>query len=288
MKKIKQQGNIFGSTTPPINPNENSGVKDQNLFIDQATLSVERNVRIENNLETRDLKVLDTTTSPCEFIVKGNVSAEGSRLHATTLSDGFNIYSKTDVSQTPVCNNISDPQSARDALTFSYYRKTGCQAANLYTYYPGSGYYVAPNTTIETHVAAISSKSVSRNTTPDFSRYADIEPIVKLKQVGIYQVTMQLTRWSGQHDGDNSATLILNLVSGNSKTLLCTSDTRGGYSSDRTSVAVTATFSVTEIVSSSPYDYPWINLESTIWMNLMSLSTCVIWFPFPSNFVEVD
>ncbi|SPN73404.1 hypothetical protein C10C_0226 [Chlamydia serpentis] len=287
MKKLKQKNIIVKSSIPPINSNENSGVKDQNLFMDQATLSVEGNATIENALVTRDLKVSDTTISPCEFVVGGNISAEKSEFNATTLSNGINIFSQTSSSRTPVCNNISDPQSARDAITFNYYRKTGCQAANLYTYYP-DGYYVDSGASVETNARSISNKTVYFNRTPNASNYIEIDPIVKLKKEGIYQVTFQLTRWSGYHEGDNNPGLFLNFISRNSKVQLCTSDTRGGYQTDRVSVALTSIFPVTEVVPSPPYNYPWVNVETILWINLMSVSTCVIWFPFDFNFAEVD
>ncbi|WP_192940653.1 hypothetical protein [Candidatus Chlamydia corallus] len=286
MNKLKQKETIVESSTPLLNPNENSGVKDQNLFMDQGTLSVEGNATIENTLITRDLKVSDTITSPSEFIVGGNLLAESSQFNATTLSKGMNIYSQTSSSATPRCNNIRDPESPRDALTFNYYKKTGCEATNMYIYY-ANGYQVNQGQSIETNAWA-TGKDMAFNSTPNASLCVDINPIIKFKKEGIYQVTIQLTRWSGYHGGPNTAGLFLNFISGSNKVLLCTSDTRGTSGGDYVSVALTATFAVTEIIPSPPHSYPWIDITSYDWINIMSLSTCVIWFPFSFNFSEVD
>nr|CRI41267.1 Uncharacterized protein BN1224_GiD_A_02680 [Chlamydia pneumoniae] len=287
MKRRNLQKILPNASTPSTNVAENTGIKDQNLFLDQATLNVDGNVDIENFLETRDLKVADTITSPCEFTVGGGLSAESSQFKATTLSKGLEITSEDQDGRVPKFTNVSDPQSPRDALTYNYYRNTGCQALNLYTYYSSS-----QPTTVGKPI-----ETVCQNPNPETYRISSSAkiydavtrfPYIQFKAPGIYQVTIQIRRESGQHSGLDNPNLYLNLMIGNNKTLLCASDTRGYSGGHRTSIAVTGTFTLTEIVATPPHDYPWLFLETTIGLDIKSMSTCVIWFPFQANFAEVD
>ncbi|ACZ33234.1 conserved hypothetical protein [Chlamydia pneumoniae LPCoLN] len=290
MKRRNLQKILPNASTPSTNVAENTGIKDQNLFLDQATLNVDGSVDVENFLETRDLKVADTITSPCEFTVGGALSAESSQFKATTLSRGLEITSEDQNGRVPKFINVSDPQSPRDALTYNYYRNTGCQALNMYTFY--DGLYSAQPTTVGKPIEPVSQNPgpTTYHTSASAKIYDAIgtTPYVEFKAPGIYQVTIQVLRDLGQHSGNDYPNLYLNLMIGNNKTLLCASDTRGYSGGHRTSVAVTGTFTLTEIVTTPPRDYPWLFLETTIGLNIKSMSTCIIWFPFQSNFAEVD
>lgn len=179
-----------------------SGVKDQNLFMDGATLSITGSSSIDDTLSVRNLTVTDSTTSTCDVEIGGDLLTENTDFHATTLSRGMDIISASEKSKTPFLANISDPQSPRDAVTYAFYRRNSVQAyhssvsyTNTYDFLSGVVKLFAGNGNNEV------------NSTPRYSDYFTIsEDRITPRKAGIYQITIQCTRFSGKHSGNDNAT----------------------------------------------------------------------------------
>ncbi|WP_201456925.1 hypothetical protein [Chlamydia sp. 17-3921] len=282
MKKRQIKQTISNSTNFPLDETKTSGVKDQNLFMDNATLSVKENVNIDNSLFIRNLAVTDTIISPCDVNIGGDLSTEKTDLHQTTISNGLNITSLTEKNQTPVFENLSDPLSQRDALTYAYYRKFSVQA------YQNSIEY---QSTYNINTGAVKLYGGSRawrtytSITPRCAQYFDVfDDRIIPKQAGIYQVTLQCTRWEGDHSGNDDANFLLFLISGSNRSLLSSTDTRGIWFSDRTTRVLHAIFPIPKLTTNQFY----IQAQTTKHLKIKFFSTNVIWFPFNTNFSEVD
>ncbi|ANH79005.1 hypothetical protein [Candidatus Chlamydia sanziniae] len=271
----------------PKSIENDSGVKDQNLFLDKTTLSVDGKTTVENTLSTRNLRVTDQVTSPCDVTIGGNLTTTSTKFNATVLSNGFNITSPTEQNKTPIFNDISNPLSQRDALTFDYYHKTSIQAANQYIRYKNVYTITVNNKNIPIKLSGGGeAQDNSYNATPNNSRYFSISTDkILLKAAGIYQVTLQCSRYYGGHSGTDEANFLLYLNSGGVKTLLNIADTRGVSGSDSTCVVLFAIFPIPESTSNN---HPYIQAETGMSIDIKSFSTNVIWFPFKFNFSEVD
>lgn len=132
----------------------------------------------------------------------GDLLTENTDFHATTLSRGMDIISASEKSKTPFLANISDPQSPRDAVTYAFYRRNSVQAyhssvsyTNTYDFLSGVVKLFAGNGNNEV------------NSTPRYSDYFTIsEDRITPRKAGIYQITIQCTRFSGKHSGNDNAT----------------------------------------------------------------------------------
>lgn len=259
-----------------------SGVKDQNLFMDGATLSITGSSSIDDTLSVRNLTVTDTTTSTCDVEIGGNLSTENTDFHATTLSRGMDIISASEKSKTPFLANISDPQSPRDALTYAFYRRNSVQAYHSSVSY--SDTYQFLSGAVKLYEGGAGTNDV--NSTPRYADYFTISPDrITPKKAGIYQVTVQCTRYQGKHSGNDNATFFLYLMSPTNKSLLSSTDTRGLSNTDRTTKVLHAIFPIPELTREGDF---YIQVTSTADMRIKYFSTNVIWFPFNMSFSEVD
>ncbi|WP_051263305.1 hypothetical protein [Chlamydia pecorum] len=259
-----------------------SGVKDQNLFMDGATLSITGSSSIDDTLSVRNLTVTDTTTSTCDVEIGGDLSTENTDFHATTLSRGMDIISASEKSKTPFLANISDPQSPRDALTYAFYRRNSVQAYHSSVSY--SDTYQFLSGAVKLYGGGAGTNDV--NSTPRYSDYFTIsEDRITPKKAGIYQVTVQCTRYQGKHSGNDNATFFLYLMSPTNKSLLSSTDTRGLSNTDRTTKVLHAIFPIPELTREGDF---YIQVTSTADMQIKYFSTNVIWFPFNMSFSEVD
>ena len=279
--KNQPKHNIENSTNFRMTTPTASGVKDQNLFMDGATLSITGDVSIDDSLSTRNLTVTDSATSTCDVEILGDLSTESTDFYATTLSNGLDIISASEKNKTPFLSNISDPKSPRDALTYAFYRRNSVQAyhssvsyTSTYDFQSGVVKLYAGNGTHE------------ENSTPRYSDYFTIsEDRITPKKAGIYQITIQCTRFSGKHSGNDDATFFLYLMSPTNKSLLSSTDTRGLSNTDRTTKVLHAIFPVPELTREGDF---YIQAMSTADMKIKYFSTNVIWFPFNMSFSEVD
>lgn len=259
-----------------------SGVKDQNLFMDGATLSITGSSSIDDTLSVRNLTVTDSTTSTCDVEIGGDLLTENTDFHATTLSRGMDIISASEKSKTPFLANISDPQSPRDALTYAFYRRNSVQAYHSSVSY--SDTYQFLSGAVKLYEGGAGTNDV--NSTPRYADYFTISPDrITPKKAGIYQVTVQCTRYQGKHSGNDNATFFLYLMSPTNKSLLSSTDTRGLSNTDRTTKVLHAIFPIPEITREGDF---YIQVTSTADMRIKYFSTNVIWFPFNMSFSEVD
>ncbi|WP_375793420.1 hypothetical protein O1W69_04810 [Chlamydia sp. 12-01] len=276
--------NIFSSTqsspTKSIEADA-TGVKDQNLYLNNATLNIEGSLNVEDDFNADSLTVRTDVNSNCDFFVGGNLSGTDSfSLHETILNGDITVSSS---SQTLLpFNNVADPVSQRDAITFNYYRKSCVQAYTCFIDHHGTF-----------NIYTDSLVPFKTGTSKDFENYSQMyrnyfyveSQYIKIRTPGIYQVTFQITRMNGQHSGNDEVNLFLRLNSGGQYQNLCTADTRGHYKTDRTCTSLYAIFSITDVTSS---DLPSISVFTTGHINSMFSAVSVIWFPFASRFSEED
>ncbi|AAP05267.1 hypothetical protein [Chlamydia caviae] len=285
----KKDKNILSST--PSNPDnkfieaEATGVKDQNLYLQNATLNIDGNLNIEDEFNADSLTVKQDVNSDCDFFIGGNLSGEnGFSLQETILNGDITVTSSvTSNSQTqPLFSNVSDPLSQRDALTFNYYKKHCVQAYTCFIDYRGRASLDA-NSLV--YLKTNTSKDFE-NYTPMYRNYFNVDTrYIQIRTPGIYQVSFELTRIGGQHSGNDEVNLFLRLNSGPQYQNLCIADTRGHYNTDRTSTSLYAIFSVTDVKSS---DLPTVSVYTGAHILCMFSSVSVIWFPFPTRFSEED
>ncbi|MEF9497121.1 hypothetical protein [Chlamydia sp. 04-14] len=276
---------ILSST--PANPDNKTvetdatGVKDQNLYLNDATLNIEGSLNIEDEFNADSLTVQKDVNSNCDFFIGGNLSGNDScSLKETILNGDITVSSNS--STQPLFNNISDPVSQRDAITFNYYRKSCVQAYTCFIDHRGTS-NIDKDSLV--YFKTGSSKDFE-NYTPMYRNYFYVDPQhIRIRTPGIYQVTFEVTRMNGQHSGNDEVNLFLRLNSGGEYQNLCTADTRGHYKTDRTCTSLYAIFSITDVSSSNS---PSVTVFTGGHINSMFSAVSVIWFPFPSRFSEED
>ncbi|AGE75108.1 hypothetical protein AO9_02740 [Chlamydia psittaci Mat116] len=254
-----------------------TGVKDQNLYLENATLNIQGNLDIEDNFDADTLTVTNDVNANCDFFAGSKLSgSNGFSLRDTVLNGDININS----SQSPSIGNISDPLSQRDALTFNYYRKSSVQAYTCRLDHHGI-YDIPAHSVIDLQTGT--SKDIE-NYTLMYRNYFYVEgKDLVIKAPGIYQVTFEITRTGGQHSGNDEVNLFLRLDQGSQFQNLCTADTRGHYPTDRTCTALYAIFSISDTSSQ-----PIVRVYTHAHIRSMFSTISVIWFPFASRFPEED
>ncbi|EPP35090.1 hypothetical protein CP10139811_0150 [Chlamydia ibidis] len=257
-----------------------SGVKDQNFYLKNSTLEVSEDLIIGDLLKADNLTVTNDVTVNPDLFVGGNVSGGTTTLHNLTLNGDFSITSAANGAISEI-NNISDPQSPRDALTFGYYKKTSLQAYNCMLGYAAQQWFAEKS---DLTFKTFSSKD-DETFTPLYQNCFTVESTrIILKRPGIYQVAYQVTRNWGGHYGDNLPSLYLRLNSMGSPTVLCSTDTRGQYAGDYTSVSLYAIFSLPITTTNNPY----LTVNTTYEITRILSNISVIWFPFSNVYSEMD
>ncbi|WP_139414403.1 hypothetical protein [Chlamydia abortus] len=254
-----------------------TGVKDQNLYLENATLNINGNLNIEDDFDAETLTVTNDVNANYDFFAGSELSGDdGFSLRETVLNGDISINS----SQSSSIGNISDPLSQRDALTFNYYKKSSVQAYTCMLDHRGT-YNIPAYSTLA--LKSGTSKDIE-NYTSMYRNYFYVEgKDLVIKTPGIYQVTFEITRMGGQHSGNDEVNLFLRLDQGSQFENLCTADTRGHYPTDRTSTALYAIFSVSDISSQ-----PTVRVYTHAHIRSMFSTISVIWFPFASRFPEED
>lgn len=267
--------------THSLSDEKSTGVKEQNLFLDGATLQINENLTVENLLECRSLTALEGVSSSCDVFIQGDLQAKQTQLNETVLDGDFTISCQAN--SIPVFQNISDPKSQRDAITFNYFSNTSPQAYTCF-----SEIYKDANQGKFTS-SIVDIRSASNNTENYTPKYAEIFDPQKdrmlLKKPGIYQVSYQLLRGEGSHDGNNFSNLFLRLTTNNNTSILCTGDTRGHHNTEATTTSLYAIFSLPSIPSSIP---TYISVYTSAYVMASYSTISVIWFPFNQSYDEVD
>ncbi|AHC16990.1 hypothetical protein [Chlamydia trachomatis] len=272
-----------GAPIPGISTEEGTGVKDQNLWMRNATLKVEGDATIDDTLTSRDLKVTGPTIhTDLDLSVGGDVKGGRTVLGETVLEGDFNI--KCNQGQVPQFTNLSDPLSARDAITFDYYRDRSTQAYNCATHRNGA--LVDGNRFIDLR---LHNSEDSESYTPMYrNRFYwkdNDQKKLYLKSPGIYQVAFQIFRSGGYHSGNDDPTIFLRLyTSAYEYTNLCTGDTRGFNPGNTTNTSLYSIFSIPSIGN----EHPFIQVFTKIHVNIAYSMINVIWFPFGSSYKEAD
>ncbi|AFS25203.1 hypothetical protein [Chlamydia psittaci] len=254
-----------------------TGVKDQNLYLENAKLNINGNLNIEDDFNAATLTVTNDVNANCDVFAGSQLSgSNGFSLRNTVLNGNISITS----SNNPSVGNISDPLSQRDALTFNYYKKSSVQAYTCMLDHRGT-YNIPANSILD--LKSGTSKDIE-NYTLMYRNYFYVEgKDLVIKTPGIYQVTFEITRIGGQHSGNDEVNLFLRLDQGSQFENLCTADTRGHYPTDRTSTALYAIFSISDISSQ-----PIVRVYTNAHIESMFSTISVIWFPFASRFPEED
>ncbi|BAE81256.1 conserved hypothetical protein [Chlamydia felis Fe/C-56] len=285
---MNKQNKLISSSTPsqPTKQAEEfdaTGVKDQNLYMDNATLNIEGGLNIQDEFNADKLTVTNDVNSNCDFFIGGDLTGQsGFSLKETTLNGDITLSPNSNNSLH--LNNIADPVAPYDALTFNYYKKSCVQA---YTCMIDNRGFVSIRENSNLPLKSFSSKDFE-NYTQLYRNYFNVDTqYIKIKAPGIYQVTFQTTRYSGQHSGNDEVNLFLRLSSGEQYENLCTADTRGRYPRDRTTISLYSIFSVANI-STQENNQPKISVFSSAYMSILFSSISVIWFPFASRFSEED
>ncbi|WP_348664075.1 hypothetical protein [Chlamydia vaughanii] len=269
------------SSAPIPADEEATGVKDQNLYFDGVTLDISGNLSIEDEFLAGSVTVTDEVTTDCDFFVGGNVSGKhGVNLNATTLKGDMLITANNDES-VPLFNNVSDPRSQRDAMTYNFYQKNSAQTYNCCSRWWGN-YFLEGGKSVEIK------PGFADNYESSSARYRncfDVEGAkIRLKSPGIYQVSYQMTRAGGYHKGSDEPNLFLRLNRNEGLAQgLCCSDTRGHSYWETTGTPLFAVFSITDL-SGGPYIDVYTEIEIIPYCSAIS----VIWFPFAANFTEED
>ncbi|EPP36409.1 hypothetical protein BOKEGFJH_00321 [Chlamydia avium] len=261
-----------------------TGIKDQNLYFEDATIDISGNLAIDDQFQARSLSVTDQVTTNCDLFVGGNVSGNnGMNLNETTLSGDMLITANSQESA-PLFNNIADPVSQRDAITYNYYQNKTLQTYTCCSKYYSSKSFISSDTNIRFRTEeAYNSESY----TLLYRNYFDIPSngeYIKLKALGNYQVSYQIVRNKGAHNGNDESTIFLKLNRDNQESeILCSGDTRGNNRWEQTGTPLFAMFSITDLtgnpnicVFTNKFIYPYTSTIS------------IIWFPFPITFFEED
>lgn len=262
-----------------LSDEKSTGVKEQNLFLDGATLRINKSLTVENTLECRNLSTPNNISSPCDIFINGDLQSKQTHLSETVLDGDFSITCNANA--IPVFQNVSDPKSQRDAITFNYFSNTSPQAYTCYnkTFPSGQNKFTGA-------LISLVNPDKEESYTPN---YQDVfEPKgdrILLKKPGIYQVSYQLLRGDGLHAGNDFSNVFLRLNTNNNTSILCTGDTRGHYESDQTTTSLYTIFSLPSIPETIP---TYISVYTEIWVTVVSSTISVIWFPFNQSYDEVD
>lgn len=269
------------------------GVKEQNLFLDNATLTIGKDLTVEDTLSCRNLKISGNIKLPCDAHINGDLKNVITDLQETVLDGDFVISGVSDSASTlPHLKNIADPKSARDAITFHYFSSISPQSYHCHSEFtnisvPGNS-FVGGDVLVFKGVKGTAPITVFENKTPLASEVLEAENSrVLLKKPGIYQVAYQMLRRGGDHAGNDDPTLFLQLNLGNSDITLCTGDTRGHSVSDETTTSLYAIFSL-PVQSDSVVNTPYIYVKTKIGISPGKSSLDVVWFPYGQSYEEVD
>jgi hypothetical protein len=267
---------------PGLSADEGTGVKDQNLWLNNATLKVEGDVTVEDKVTGRDVNVTGTKIqADVDLLVGRDVKGARTDLGETVLKGDFSV--KCEVGQVPEFTNLSDPTSARDAITFDYYRDRSTQAYNCVT---GYKVYVKGENFIDLH--ANNSRDVESFTPMYRNRFywnGNDKQRLYLKSPGIYQVAFQILRNGGYHAGNDEPNLFLRLYTSEYEyTDLCTGDTRGFSAGHATNTSLYSIFSIPSVGEELPFVRVFTKIDITIARTMIN----VIWFPFGSTYTEED
>lgn len=280
MKKKELKG---AAPIPGLSTDEGTGVKDQNLWLNNAALKVEGDATVEDTLTGRDLNVTGTKIqTDVDLSVGRDVKGKRTSLGETVLKGDFSI--QCEQGKVPQFTNLSDPLSARDAITFDYYRDRSAQAYNCATHRNGAS--VAGNTFFDLR---LNNSEDTESFTPMYRNrfYWNDKETKKLylKSPGIYQVAFQVFRSSGHHAGNDDPTIFLRLyTSAYEYTNLCTGDTRGFSSGTTTNTSLYSIFSIPSIGGQQPFIQVFTKIEVRVAYSMLN----VIWFPFSSSYTEED
>lgn len=276
---------VFKGTAPipGLSDNEGTGVKDQNLWLNNATLNVEGDTTIDETLTGRDLNITGSKIqADVDLFVGGNVKGGRTSLGETVLKGDFNI--KCNQNQVPQLTNLSDPKSARDAITFDYYRERSTQAYNCTTHRNGAGLQGGSVLDLRLNTSEDTESFTPMYRNRFYWKDNDMKKLY-LKSPGIYQVAFQVFRSGGYHAGNDDPTIFLRLyTSAYDYTNLCTGDTRGFSEGNTTNTSLYSIFSIPSIRG----ELPFIQVITKISIRIAYTMINVIWFPFSSSYTEED
>ncbi|WP_082196789.1 hypothetical protein [Chlamydia suis] len=280
MKKKELKG---AAPIPGLSTDEGTGVKDQNLWLNNAALKVEGDATVEDTLTGRDLNVTGTKIqTDVDLSVGRDVKGKRTSLGETVLKGDFSIQCVQ--GRVPQFTNLSDPLSARDAITFDYYRDRSAQAYNCATHRNGAS--VAGDTFFDLR---LNNSEDTESFTPMYRNrfYWNGSETKKLylKSPGIYQVAFQVFRSGGYHAGNDDPTIFLRLYTSTYEyTNLCTGDTRGFSSGNTTNTSLYSIFSIPSIGGQQPFIQVFTKIAVRVAYSMLN----VIWFPFSSSYTEED
>lgn len=278
---------------PSISDAKTVGVKEQNLFLDNATLTINNNLTVEDTLECRNFTLDQNLESSCDLYIRGDLGNVITDLKETVLDGDLVISCSADSSNNiPKFKNIGDPKSARDAITFNYFSLISPQAYHCYSEFQahtsGGGFAGGDKMHFKGNWKG-QQITVTENSTPLLNDAMEVQDDrILLKKPGIYQVAYQVLRRGGDHQvGGDDATLFLNLNFGNSELTLCTGDTRGHDGNDETTTSLYAIFSLpSQTGSSASTPYIYVSTRLSLFAGKSSMN--VIWFPYGQSYEEVD
>ncbi|WP_213357704.1 hypothetical protein [Chlamydiifrater phoenicopteri] len=275
---LKQTITTAEGATPP---DYGTGVLQQNLFLHNSTLNLQKNLSTEHSFLGRNMNVTGETNVQCPLKIGNDLSSKNASLKETNISDNIEVS----LSENQKCKfeNIQHPKARYDAMTWGYLRTRAVESLNCFS----RGWKHLPDGKLNT-IPFLMNAGTDKNYSPSAWKYFSLKEYkLHLLKVGIYQVSINVARSAGRHNGNDEQDLRMNLCMGSNVTHLSYTDSRGLGRNDPTIRTLYGVFSVLSIDEKNPENV-WI--EFTIYgeMYLESVSLSAIWFPLGLDFTEKD
>ncbi|WP_348660386.1 hypothetical protein [Chlamydiifrater volucris] len=266
--------------TPP--PDYGTGVLQQNLFLHDSTLNLQKNLSVENSFQGRSMTVDEDTDILCPLQIGGNLSSKNASFKNTNVSDNIEVISPNN-SQKCKFENIQHPKARYDVMTWGYLRTRAVESMNSFS--RGSRYF--PDKKLNT-LPFIMNAVTDQNYSPSAGKcFLLKKDKLHLLRIGIYQVSINVARSAGRHNGNDEQDLKMSLCMGDDVTYLSYTDSRGLGPNDPTIRTLYGIFSVLSIDENNPENV-WIEFSIYGKMYLESVSLSAIWFPLGVDFTEKD
>ncbi|WP_213318349.1 hypothetical protein [Chlamydiifrater volucris] len=268
--------------TPPSD--YGTGVLQQNLFLHDSTLNLQKNLSVENSFQGRSMTVDEDANILCPLQIGGNLSSKNASFKDINVSDNVEV-SLPAGNNTQKCKfeNIQHPKARYDVMTWGYLRTRAVETMNSFS--QGRKYF--PDKQLNT-LPFLLKTVTNQNYSPSAGKcFLLKQDKLHLLRVGVYQVSINVARSAGRHNGNDEQDLRMSLCMGDDVTYLSYTDSRGLGPNDPTIRSLYGVFSVLSIDENNPENV-WIEFSIYGKMYLESVSLSAIWFPLGIDFTEKD